>query len=264
MGQPRRREPAVTDEEIRTLIDEAERTGTVEPEERSMIDGVMRFGDRSVRGIMTPRTDLEWLDLNGSDQRIATTLRNAGHERLLAGNGGVDDIVGAIAVRRALVALLEEEAGAIRELVEKVPIVSDRLSALDAVEQIRQSPLSLLVIVDEHGSVEGIVTEGDVLKAIVADIGEDERARIVQRNDGSLLIDGAFPVDQLGDRLRVALPPAVGYHTVAGFILDRMRRLPRIGESFHYGGWRFEVVDVDGRRIDKVMAVPHPTLHRGG
>ena len=262
LGQPRQAESVVTDEEIRTLIQEAERTGTVEPEERSMIHGVMRLGDRSVRGIMTPRTDLDWIDLHGSEADMRAALRDSRHERLLAANGSIDEIVGAIPVRRALVALLDKDAGAVWALVEKVPVVSERLAALDAVEQLRQSSLNLLVVADEHGTVEGIVTEGDILKAIVADISEEDRPRVTQRGDGSLLIDGTFPIDELGDRLGMALPASHDYHTVAGFILDRMRRLPRIGESLHYGGWRFEIVDVDGRRIDKVMAAPQPTLHR--
>lgn len=261
-GQTRQSGPAITDEEIRILIQEAERSGAVEPEERSMIDGVMRLGDRSVRGIMTPRADLEWVDLHGSEADVRAALRSARHERLLAANSSVDEIVGAIPVRRALAALLDQDAGAIWSLVEKVPIVSERMGALDAVEQLRRSSLKLLLVADEHGTVEGIVTEGDILKSIVSDIGEEEGPRIVQRNDGSLLIDGTFPIDELGDRLGAALPPARDYHTVAGFVLDRMRRLPRIGESFQYGGWRFEIVDVDGRRIDKVLADPTTTLRR--
>lgn len=263
LGQGEQKASPVTDEEIHTLMEEAERTGTVEPEERSMIHGVMRLGDRSVRGIMTPRTDLEWVNLQGSESDVIAALKAAGHERLLAANGSVDEILGAIPVRRALVALLEKDVGQVWSLVEKVPVVSDRLSALDAIEQLRQSPLNLLVVVDEHGTVEGIVTEGDVLKTIVADIAEDEGPRIVRRNDGSLLIDGTFPIDEVGHRLGIALPPSHDYHTVAGFVLDRMRRLPRIGEFFQYGGWRFEVVDVDGRRIDKVMATQSALLHRG-
>lgn len=253
----------VTDEEIRTLMEEAERTGAVEPEERSMIDGVMRLGDRSVRGIMTPRTDLKWIDLHGSDHEVVTALKAAEHERLLAANGTIDEIVGAIPVRSALVALLDKDVGEVWRLVEKVPVVSDRLNALAAIEQLRRSPLNLLIVVDEHGTVEGIVTEGDVLKTIVADIAEDEGPRIVERADGSLLIDGTFPIDKVGDRLGIVLPSSRDYHTAAGFVLDRMRRLPRIGESFQYAGWRFEVVDVDGRRIDKVMATQSGLLHRG-
>lgn len=183
LGQSRQQETGVTDEEMRTMIDEAVRTGLVEPEERSMISRVMRLGDR--------------------------------------------------------------------------------LGAIDVVEQLRQSPLNMVVVIDEHGSVEGIVTEGDILKTIVADIEEDEGPRIVQRDDGSLLIDGSFPIDELGERLGIPLPSSHDYHTVAGFALARMRRLPKVGESFRDGLWRFEIVDVDGQRIDKVLAAPQPALHRG-
>jgi putative hemolysin len=143
-----------------------------------------------------------------------------------------------------------------------LPAVSDHLAALDVLEQLRHSPLNLVLVVDEHGSLEGIVTEGDILKTIVADIEEDENLRIVQRDDGSLLIDGGYPFDELAERIGISAPPQRAYHTVAGFALDRMRRLPKTGESFVHGLWRFEIVDVDGQRIDKMLAVPQRSLHR--
>ena len=263
LGQSRQQEAGVTDEEIRTMIDEAERTGLVEPEERSMISRVMRLGDRSVRAIMTPRPDVEWLDLKDSEDAIRDEVRNAKHGRLLVADGDIDEIVGALPVRAALVALMDDGVGAMWALVEKVPAVSDRLGAIDVVEQLRQSPLNMVVVIDEHGSVEGVVTEGDILKTIVADIEEDDGPQIVQRDDGSLLIDGSFPIDELGERLGIPLPSRHDYHTVAGFALARMRRLPKVGESFRHGLWRFEIVDVDGQRIDKVLAAPQPALHRG-
>ena len=262
LGQSRQRESGVTDEEIRTMIEEAERTGLVEPEERSMISRVMRLGDRSVRAIMTPRPDVEWLDLQDGDDDIREAIRTSLHGRILAANGGIDEIVGASPVRAALVALMDEGVGAVRALVQPVPAVSDRLAAIDVVEQLRRSPLNLVMVVDEHGSIEGIVTEGDILKTIVADIEEDDGAHIVQRDDGSLLIDGGYPIDELAARLGIPLPTDHGYHTVAGFALARMRRLPKVGESFRHGLWRFEIVDVDGQRIDKILAQPQPTLHR--
>ena len=263
LGQSRQQETGVTDEEIMTMIDEAERTGLVEPEERSMLSRVMRLGDRSVRAIMTPRPDIEWIDLNDGEDEIRDAIRNARHGRILVANGGIDEIVGAIPVRAALVALMDESVSAMWVLVEKVPAVSDRLSAIDVVEQLRQSPLNLVMVVDEHGSIEGIVTEGDILKTIVADIEEDEGPHIVQRDDGSLLVDGSVPIDELGERLGIPLSPDQGYHTVAGFALARMRRLPKVGESFRHGLWRFEIIDIDGQRIDKVLVTPQPALHRG-
>ena len=262
LGQRGHREARVTDEEITSMIAEAERSGLVEPEERSMISRVMRLGDRSVRGVMTPRPDVEWLDLQGSHEETRDAIRSARHGRMLVANGTIDDIVGAIPVRAALVCLMDRGVDEVWALVQKVPAVSDRLPALDVVKQLRHSPLNLVLVVDEHGSLEGIVTEGDILKTIVADIQDDEGPRIVQRDDGSLLIDGGYPIDELGERLGIPLPAAHRYHTLAGFALDRMKRLPRIGESFSHGLWRFEIVDLDGTRIDKILAVPQPTLHR--
>ncbi|TAJ88197.1 hemolysin family protein [Reyranella sp.] len=262
LGQSRPREAGVTDEEIKTMIDEAERSGVVEPEERSMISRVMRLADRSVRGVMTPRPDIEWLDLQDDDETIRQAIRASRHARILAANGDIDEVVGAIPVRAALVALMDGGVDAVRLLVQPVPVVSDRLGAIDVVEQLRQSPLNLVIVVDEHGSVEGIVSEGDILKTVVADIEEREEPNFTVRDDGSLLIDGSCPVDELGERLGILLPPDHRYHTVAGFVLDRMKRLPRIGESFSHGLWRFEVVDIDGTRIDKLLVTPQPALHR--
>jgi len=262
LGQSRQRETGVTDEEMKTMIDEAERTGLVEPEEHSMISRVMRLADRSVRAVMTPRPDVDWLDLQGSADEIRDAIRGARHSRVLAANGDIDEVVGAIPVRAALVALLDGGVGAIRALVQQVPAVSERLGAIDVVEQLRRSPLNMVMVVDEHGSLEGIVTEGDILKTIVADIEEEDSPRVVQRDDGSLLIDGGYPIDELGERLGIKLPRGHSYYTVAGFALDKMRRLPQVGESFLHGLWRFEIVDIDGQRIDKVLVTPQPTLHR--
>jgi putative hemolysin len=262
LGQRGHRESRVTDEEIATMIAEAERTGLVEPEERSMISRVMRLGDRSVRGVMTPRPDVEWLDRQGSHEEVREAIRTARHGRILVANGTIDEIVGALPVRAALVRLMDGGVDEVWPLVQQVPVVSDKLAALDVVEQLRHSPLSVVLVVDEHGSLEGIVTEGDILQTIVADIENDEGARIVQRDDGSLLIDGGYPFDELAERLGIRAPPRRSYHTIAGFVLDEMRRLPKTGESFLHGLWRFEIVDVDGQRIDKVLAVPQRTLHR--
>lgn len=262
IGQHQQREASDIDDEIKAMIAEAERVGAVEPEERSMISRVMLLGDRSVRAIMTPRPDVEWIDLHGGDDEIREAIRGAAHGRVVAAEGSIDNIVGVIPTRAALVALMDKGVAGVRALVQEAPAVSDRLDALDVVEQLRHSPLNLVLVIDEHGSLEGIVTEGDILKTIVADIEEDGGPRVVQRDDGSLLIDGGYPIDELGERLGLTLPDDRSYHTVAGFVLDRMRRLPRVGESFRESLWRFEIVDVDGRRIDKVLASRQPTLHR--
>ena len=228
-----------------------------------MISRVMRFADRSIRAIMTPRPDIDWIDLNASEEQVRKTLQRATHGRLLVGNGSIDEIVGAIRVRTALVTLLDNDIDAMWALAEKVPTVSDRLAAIDVIEQLRQSPLNMVLVLDEHGSIEGIVTEGDVLRAIVTDISEEQSPQIDALDDGSLLIDGSFQVDELAERLALVLPADREYQTVAGFALAELKRLPRPGESFSHGAWRFEIVDMDGQRVDKLMATPRRTLHRG-
>lgn len=252
----------VTDEEIRTLIAEAERSGLVEPEERTMISRVMRLGDRTVRAIMTPRPEIEWVDLAKDDAALDEAVRTAEHRRLVAAEGEIDHVVGVVPVRTALVAMAHGKPAAVRNLVTRVPVISDRMAAMDVVEQLRQSPVNMVLVVDEHGSVQGVVTDGDILKTLIADLEVDGAPQIVQREDGSLLIDGSFPIDELAERLDLALHSERGYHTVAGFMLDRFRRLPRAGEAFLQGAWRFEVIDLDGQRIDKILAVPLPGLHR--
>jgi putative hemolysin len=226
-----------------------------------MISRVMRLGDRSVRAVMTPRPDVEWLDLHGGEDEIRAAILGTKHGHILVANGDIDEVIGAIPVRAALVALMDGGVDAIRALVQHAPAVSDRLGAIDVVERLHQSPLNKMIVINEHGSLEGIVNEGDILKTIVADIEEDDGPHIVQCDDGSLLIDGGNPIDELGERLGIMLPPDHGYHTVAGFALDKMRRMPRVGESFRHGPWRFEIVDIDGQRIE-VLAAPQPTLHR--
>jgi putative hemolysin len=256
-------ERSVTDEEIKALIAEAERTGVVEPEEHSMIGRVMRLADRPVGAVMTPRTALEWLDMSASPEAIRASIRRATHSRVLAANGGVDEVFGVVSVKKALVALLDGRDD-MRTLVEPVPAVSEHLSALEVVDRLRQSPMKLVLVVDEIGSVEGIVTDGDILRTVISDLANDEETpRAIRRPDGSILIDGAFPVDELADLLSISLPEDAIYHTAAGLALDRLRRVPQIGEAFGFGGWRFEIIDLDGRRIDKLQVVPLVGLHRG-
>lgn len=262
IGQGGQKLQGVTDEEIRTLIAEAERSGLVEPEERTMISRVMRLGDRTVRAIMTPRPEIEWLDLAKDDAALDEAIRTAEHRRLVAAEGEIDHVVGVVPVRPALVAMAAGRPAAVRSLVTRVPVISDRMAAMDVVEQLRQSPVNMVLVVDEHGSVQGVVTDGDILKTLIADLDVDGAPHIVQREDGSLLIDGSFPIDELAERLDLSLPREREYHTVAGFMLDRLRRLPKAGEAFLQGAWRFEVIDLDGQRIDKILAVPLPGLHR--
>jgi putative hemolysin len=245
----------VTDEEIRTLIAEAEASGVVEAGERRLISGVMRLADRGVRAIMTPLPDVEWIDLLDGEDAVLQAVRNARHSRLLASDGQADNVVGVLQVRDVLQDRLDERNTAVRDLVKPPVTLPDTLGALPALERLHEAGGNGFgLVVDEYGHSEGIVTSADVLAAIrgmPAD-AEDE-AMVVARPDGSYLISGALPLDALEDVLRQTLPSEHSYHTLAGLLLYQMRRVPAAGDSLDLAGWRFEVVDMDGRRIDKVL-----------
>lgn len=262
-GEPEQR---VTEEEIRLLIAEAESAGVVEPQETRMIARVMRLGDRSVRALMTPRPDIDWVDLDQDVQGILARLRASAHSRLPAGHGGIDRVGGVLHAKDVLHEMMAErgvggsDAFDPAALVRPAPTVHDTADALDALEALRASPVDMAFVVDEHGTFEGVVTKSDLLEAIAgqfaAQAGEEE-PDAVRREDGSWLLAGWKPVDDMADLLQLALPAGRrDYHTVAGFALARLRRFPRLGDAFEAGGWRFEVVDVDGRRIDKILAQP--------
>jgi putative hemolysin len=247
----------VTEEEIRTVIAEAESAGVIEPGERAMIAAVMRLGDRPVRAVMTPRPDVDMIDLAADDESMRRTIAESVHSRLPVYDGSPDEMLGIIQATDLLEAYLHGRRPDIRAHVRAAPIIPDTADALDVVDIIKQSPIHMGLVYDEYGHFEGVVTNADILEAIVGAFRTDEGSaepHAVQREDGSWLISGVMPVDEMAERLGVPLPLAPGYHTVAGFVLDHLGRLPEVGERFEAYGWRFEVVDLDGRRIDKVLA----------
>jgi len=251
------RETGVTDEEIKLLIAEATRTGVVEPQEREMISGVMRLGDRSVRAIMTPRRDVEWIDIDAEPAEIRRRVRESRHTLLLAGRGTIDELAGAIGVKDVLDAYLDGREADIASLVKPVPAVPDSTEALEAIRILKRSPMRLAIVVDEHGTLEGVVSPDDFLEAIAgdfADARDGDRPRATRREDGTWLIDGLFAIDELAETLSLPLPEDRDYHTAAGFMLALLRRMPEEGSIVEWDGWRFEVIDMDGRRVDKLLA----------
>src|SRR5690606_12939503 len=257
LGQRGQGEDKVTDDEIKMLVAEAEHHGTIESDERRMIAGVMRLGDRAVRAVMTPRTDVDWINLKADDAAIRRFLVETPHSRLPAGES-VDAMVGVVQTRDVLAALLEGKTLDVRKYVRPAPIVYDRADALDGLATLRESDLPMALVHDEYGHFEGVVTPADILEAITGvfrsdlDAGETEGA--VQREDGSWLLAGYMPADEMADVLGIELPENRDYETVAGYMLSHLAHLPATGESVEVDGWRFEVVDMDGRRIDKIIA----------
>lgn len=256
LGQNRVKDNTVTDAEIHAMIAEAESAGVLEPEERTMIAGVMRLGDRLVRTIMTPGTDVEMIDVNEAPAKIGKQMAGSGHSRFIAYEGRKENIIGVLQAKDVAAALLRRRAPNIRKLVKQAPAIPETLDALDVVNRLKESEVHFGLVYDEYGRFEGIVTTADILEAIVGVFRHDSSVPepdIVERSDGSLLVSGGTPIDKLSDRLGMSVPPTREFQTVAGFVLDRLARIPASGDSFTEHGFHFEVVDLDGRRIDKVI-----------
>jgi putative hemolysin len=257
LGYNAKAEHRVTDEEIRSLMAEAETAGVIEPGERAMIAGVMRLGDRPVRAIMTPRREVDMIDLTADPEDIRRAIAQSVHSRLPAHAGTPEEMLGVIQAKDLLDAYLRGERPDIRAHARPAPNVPDTADALDVLDVIKGSPVHMALVHDEYGQFEGVVTNADILEAIAGAFRTDEGSvepDAVQRDDGSWLISGSMPADEMADRLSIALAADRSYHTAAGFVLSQFGHLPEVGESFNSQGWRFEVVDLDGRRIDKILA----------
>ena len=254
MGLHRHRDNQVTAEELHLVVAEASTAGVIEESERAIISGVVRLADRPVREVMTPRTQVEWIDLTE-----ANPLLELPHSRMPIGRGSIDELIGVIEARELLTAALAGKPMDIEAMMRPVPFVSDQIDAMDALQVLRGANVPMAFVHDEYGHFEGIVTPVDLLAAIAgafaSDQDEDTDPPFVEREDGSWLVSGSASADQLAERLGIDLPEDRDYATAAGFALSVLKHLPKVGETFEDSGWRFEVVDMDGRKIDKLLAV---------
>ena len=249
----------VTEEEIRTLLAEGAQAGVVQPLEHELIEGVMRIADRPVRSIMTPRVDLVWLEVDATPAALRAVLLAAGHSRYPVCRGGLDDLVGIVHVRQLLDVLLSGERIDLAAIARPAVMVHESTSVIRLVELFRSGPDRLAIVLDEYGVVEGVVAPADILTAIAGELSQDtaEEPDAVQREDGSWLVDGRMEIHRLERLLgRRDLDRGGRYQTLAGLVLWELGRMPRVGDSFRLRGLRFEVVDLDRRRIDKVLIGP--------
>ncbi|RWR34955.1 HlyC/CorC family transporter [Sinirhodobacter populi] len=256
IGQSGKGDAGITDEEVELTLDEAEGAGVFAPGEREMLTGVMRVADRRASSLMTPRHEVELLDLSLPRPKLMEQIRKSSFDRLPVRDGGEDDIIGVIVTREALAL---PQNGSIPSIVRPVPVVMDQAKATVVIEKLRTEGSRILFVFDEFGHFEGIITAMDVLEGIMGrfvDPDDDEPA-IQERADGSLLVSGWVPADELTERLRIK--DAHGdYDTAAGFVIDRLARLPQQGDVLKSDGWLFEVVDMDGARIDKILVQRDP------
>lgn len=258
MGQSGEGGNRVTEEEVHTLLTEAHEGGVIEAEEREMISGVMRFSDRSAKALMTPRRDVEMVELEATPAEAMARLRQIGRPRVPVSSRATGDVVGIVTLADAFSVLAQGKELDIKALVKDVPVVSDRADALDVLAVLRGAEHTLALVYDEYGHFEGLITSGDVLEAITGamDMGADDEPAVLTRDDGTMLVAGWMPADEFCDRMNLPREAAGDYDTVAGLVLNQMRRLPTLGEKFDLLGYRIEVIDLDGLRIDKVLVTP--------
>ena len=247
----------VTAEELHLIVAEASKSGVIEESERAIISGVVRLADRPVREVMTPRTELDWIDADADHDALLAVLRTLPHSRMLVAEGSVDKIIGVVQARDIVAKLVDGADIDLRALMKTAPIVPDQVDAMDALEALRRADVPMAMVHDEYGHLEGIVTPADLLAAIAGDFASDHDIDtdppLVERDDGSLLVSGWLPADTLAEKIGITLPDDRDYATVAGLALAEFKRLPSVGDHFALGGYRFEIMDMDGRKIDKLL-----------
>jgi putative hemolysin len=257
LGLPKITARAVSEEEIRSMIAEGAHTGIFHAAEHQMIEGVLRLPDRTVRSIMAPRGDVVWLDAADDRKTVWNVVRTSGHSRYPVCRGQLDELVGIVMTGELAEWLGDPQSGELVARVRAPLVVHESTRILRLLELFRESKMHFAVIVDEHGSIEGVVTPADILTAIAGELPEaasETPAEAVARDDSSWLVDGGMSIDDV-ERLLGAGSMRSGddYTTLAGFVLAQLGHLPATGESFRWRSLRFEVVDLDGRRIDKVL-----------
>ena len=254
---------SVTEEEIAASLEEGLDAGVIEAQEHQMVRNVFRLDDRQVGSMMIPRGEIVWLEAAAPAEEVLKVIAADEHSRYPVCRGGLDDVVGVVSAQSLLQQAIGGAALNITERLQPAVFVPETLSGLELLDQFRASSAQLVFVVDEYGEVQGMITVRDVLEAITGEFTTpSDDAWAVRRDDGSWLFDGLIPVPELKDRLELKDLPEEGrgrYNTLAGMIMLLLGRLPRTADSVEWEGWRFEVVDLDGKRVDKVLASLSPT-----
>ena len=250
-------ETTVTEEEIKVLVEQGAQAGVFEEAERDMVESIFRFGDRQLRSLMTPRTEIVWLDINDPEEEIRETVSQSHHSRFPVCDDALDRVLGIVQAKDMLSNSWTDQPFDLKSIMRPPLFLPETMSALRALERFKQTGIQEALLVDEFGGIEGLVTLIDMMEAIVGDIPTAEEIAeppVVKREDGSWLVDGSIDIDDLKELLEVGeLPDEGDYQTLGGFIVLLIGRLPRAGDRVDWQDYRFEVVDMDGYRIDKVL-----------
>ncbi|MCB8882336.1 HlyC/CorC family transporter [Acidisoma cellulosilytica] len=248
-----------SEEELKALLAESTQSGVLDSEEKLMIERVLRLADKPVRAIMTPRPEIAWIDRSAPLPEMIARLRGSPHSRFVVGDGSVDNAIGIVLAKNLLDQLLAGGSVSVDDAVLQPMIVPDAISALDAFERLKGDANGMAFVIDEYGSFEGLITAADMLEAIVGDVDENVTdhgpGHVGKAEESSFALDGLMPLDELMEKLSISQVPAQGtYHTAAGLILALLRRVPQVGDRIVFSGWRFEVLAMDGRRVDRLTA----------
>lgn len=259
-------DPPVTEEEIKILIEQGAQAGVFEAAEQEMVASVFRLGDRRVGALMTPRTEIVWLDLNDSPEVNLKKLSQSIFSRFPVIQNTLDNVLGVVQSKDLLAAVIEGRSLDLPKHLVQPLFIPANMPALKVLEKLKESPIPMALVIDEFGGLQGLVTVNDLFQSIVGEIlvaGRSAEPEIVRREDGSWLLDGMLPVDEFKEIFRLAVLPEearANYQTLGGFVMTCLGRIPRVSDHFEWSNWRFEVVDMDGFRVDKILVSPHQTL----
>jgi putative hemolysin len=259
-------EPPITEEELQMLIDQGTQAGIFEESEQDMVEGVFSLGDQRVYSLMTPRTEIVWLDISDTTEEILEKIANCSYSRFPVRQDSLETIVGIVKSRDLLVTSLSGKAIYLKELTKPAIFVPETMLASRALEILKEKNTELLLVVDEFGGVQGLLTINDILEEIVGEM-EGQEPQATQRQDGSWLLDGMLEVDEFKEIFELnELPHENEYETLSGFIMTSLGRLPQTADHFEWNNLRFEVIDMDGRRVDKILVTtkPKPPISENG
>jgi putative hemolysin len=251
----------LTEEDIHYLVAEGARLGVIHTVERDMIEGVLDLADSPVRTIMTPRPRVQWVDLNSPKEQILSRVRSCPHAQLLVSRGSIDEVVGMVRKQDLIDQVLDGRSPDVEQVTRPPLIVHESTAILRTLDLFRKTPVHAAIVVDEFGALQGIVTRTDLLETVAGDLPKIDapaRPKVTQREDGSYLIDASVPFSEVMQLVGAREAPEGDYVTLAGFILSQLHELPKPGDHVVWAGWRFEVVDIDGRRIDMILAQRQP------
>jgi putative hemolysin len=252
-------ETPVSEEEINLLLEHGTRAGVFQLAEQEMVEQVFLLGDATVKTIMTPRPEIVWLNLDDPAEELSRVVAAGGHSRYPVGRGDLDHVLGLVFIKNLLAACLDGKPLDIEAALQPALFLPESATALEAVARLKEKHTDAALVIDEYGGLEGLITVDDILRAIVGDIptpGQAVEPGAVRREDGSWLLDGTLPVAQVRKLLDIVSLPHQdsAYPTLGGLVMLYLQRVPSPGDRFECCGWRFEVVDMDGRRVDKVLA----------